>query len=166
MDKLNNVYVKENDKSSSGEEEYNIDENEININEYEPADQYEGTVENEFKNYVNVINIFTCYYKQTFNINQKITIFDDIPFDDKTATNKCMEFIFGEIYRYEKSNIFDKDVLYNPDDDINMETYKELYCLMIDSEPVYISPFVLPLISYLANMEWININWSIIDILQ
>jgi len=166
MDQLNNVCVADNDKNLSSDEEYNIAENEINIDDYVPAEQYEETADHEFKNYVNVINIFTYYYKQTFNIQQKITIFDDIPFDDKTATNKCMEFIFGEIYRYEKSNVSDKDVLYNPDDNIIMESYKELYCLMINSEPLYISPFVLPLITQLAEMDWLNINWTIINILE
>ncbi len=165
MDKLNNVYSEPVEESSSGDEEYNVAENEINIDDYVPASTYSETADNEFKNYIDIINIFTYHYKQTYNIIEKVTIFDDIPFDDKTATNKCMEFVYGEIFRYENSNVQDKDVLYNPDDNIDIESYTELHCLMIDDEPIHIAPYLLILISYLSTLDWLNINWKIINLL-
>ncbi len=165
MDKLNNVCDDDVVESSSGDEEYKVAKNEINIDDYVPASTYNETADHEFKKYINIMNIFTYYYKQTFNITEKVTIFDDIPFDDKTATNKCMEFVYGEIFRFENSTALDKDVLYGPDDNIDIESYTELYCLIIDDEPKHIAPFIVILISHLETLDWLNINWKIINIL-
>ena len=135
-------------------------EEEIDINDYVVADE-----DQEFRNHVNLLNIYTCYFKQLFRRNQGETLFDHVDYDKKNSTNKCMEFLYDEINKFNESTIEDKDILYEPDDisvDINKCT--ELYTLYINSEPLYLSKFLLPLFQYLATIDWYNIEWSIIPI--
>lgn len=150
---------------SSGE--YEIDPNEIDINDYIPANEYQETADNEFKQDINILNILTYYYKQVHEITEKISLFDGIEANtnDMTATNKAMEWVYAEIFRYEKSDKEDKDVLYNPDDEINFEAYTELYCLMINDEPVYACSFILPLVMYLNTIQWLELDWDIVNLI-
>jgi hypothetical protein len=159
MEQFGHVGQKESDSESG---EYNILPNEINIEEYDFAYENNTTAEYEFNKDITVINILTYYYKQINNIKEKITIFDGIDSGgDITTTNKCMEFIYGEIFRYEKSDLDDKDVLYDPDCDIDINKYRELYCLLINNEPVIIAPFTLSIATYLSSLDWLHIDWQI-----
>lgn len=144
--------------------EYNVALNEIDINDYVLAENDDRTHENLFKNDIGIINILTLHYKKTFNVTKNVTLFDGIKDVDKD-TNKCMEFVYGEIFRYNESVINDKDVLYNLDDDIDLELHKEFYCLMINGDPIFMSPFILPLVSYLATLDWVDMDWEINNIL-
>lgn len=140
----------------------NINGGDENIND-DDSDSDTGL----FDNSNNFINILLCYYKQVFEISDKITLFDGVSIEDKTSTNKCMEFIYGEIFRYENSKLEDKNVLYVVDDsDVTIDSYSELYSLVINGEPLYICPFVLPLISYLEKDGlWTKVNWTILNML-
>jgi hypothetical protein len=154
-------FNKEEEPEKSSDSEY--DPGDIDINDYIPATECE-TVDNVFKADMNIINILSEYYKQAHSISDNRTIFDGLDVEDMSSTNKMMEFVYGEIFRYNESNIPDKDTLYNPDTDINIDSYKELYCLMISDEPKFISPFVLPITMYLALQDWVNMDWYIIDV--
>lgn len=133
---------------------------EINIDDYIPADE-----EQEFGHFTNLLNIFTCYFKQLFMKNQETTMFDNIDHSKKDSTNKCMEFMYEEMFKFNKSLEEDKDMLYDPDDGtINIDLCEELYILYIDSEPKYVCKFILPLLQHIGTLEWTEINWSVIKI--
>jgi hypothetical protein len=144
-------------------EEYHAPE-EINLDDYVFADTDEQTADHEFKNDINILNILMCYYKDAYNITDNLSMFDGIKADDESATNKCMEFVYGEIFLYDKSEIADKNVLFGPNDEIDMDKCKQLYCLMIDNEPKFVCQFTLPLASYLSSIDWLNTDWCIIDL--
>lgn len=145
------------------DEEYNPP-TDINLDDYVLADTVEESHESIYKNDINIINILTCYYKDTYGIEGKVSLFDGIESDDMSGTNKCMEFVYGEIFRFEKALEHDKDVLYTPDDEIDIKNYRELYCLMIDNEPKIMCAYTLPIASYLSSVDWLNIDWAILNI--
>ena len=157
-----NVYGEDIKTDVESDDEYKVGINEIDINDYEFAEDNETTHENLYKDDINIINILTIYYKKNFNITKKVTLFDDInDVEDTTATNKCMEFVYGEIFRFDNSNLEDKDVLYDLDCDVDITLYKEFYCLTINGEVMFMSPFIIPIPGHLAKLDWINIDWSI-----
>lgn len=154
------------DDKEYNDAEYNIDEV-INIDDYIPAEE-----EIEFGNFTNLINIFTCYFKQLFEKKQHANMFDGFDYEKTdnikciyTSTNRCMEFMYEEIFKFNKSNEDDKDMLYGPDDDkININNCDELYTLYIESEPKFVCKFILPILQHLSTQKWTDIDWSILKI--
>ena len=137
-----------------------VEEGEIDIDDYVPADE-----EKEFGHFTNLLNIFTCYFKQLFMKNQEATMFENVDYNKKDSTNKCMEFMYEEMFKFNKSLEDDKDTLYDPDDStINIDLCEELYILYIDSEPKFACKFILPILQHIGTLEWAEINWSIIKI--
>jgi hypothetical protein len=133
---------------------------EIDINDYELANE-----EVEYGGAINVLNIFTTYFKKKHSLEQNVTMFDNIDYDQDDSTNKCMEFIYEEMYKYKKSNEVDKDTLYDPDNNIDINTCKELYALFIENELIYICKYLVPLFEELAkNINWADINWSVMPL--
>jgi hypothetical protein len=138
------------------------DENneEINIDDYTLAPE-----ENEYGNFVNLLNIFTCYYKKLFNKKETASIFDGIDYDKKDSTNRYLEFLYEEIFKFKKSTLEDKEILYGPEvDDIDINKCNELYALYIDNELVYMCKFLLPLLQDLSEKDWLEMNWSIMPL--
>jgi len=139
----------------------------LNINDYILAEE-----ENEFGNMTNIINIFACYFKQIFEKKQDATIFDGLDYEkmDTTtnkclSTNKCLEFMYEEIFKFNKSTENDKDTLYGPDNDsIDINNCDELYTLYIEEEPKYICKYVLPILQHLSTLKWTEFDWTILKI--
>lgn len=136
-----------------------IEENEENIN----IDDYiQDPEEKDFVKLTDLLNIYNCYFKQLHQRKQEGTLFDDINYDNEYSTNKCLEFLYEELFKYNKSNEDDKDILYQPiDKEIDIEKWQEMYGLYIDNEQQYICKFMLPLLHYLTTLNWSKINWSI-----
>lgn len=161
-EKNNNLF---NEVRKIYEQQYNHQEEidnkeEININDYELAEE-----ESEFGEFVGLLNIYTCYFKQVFRRQQDETMFDHIEYDQNDSTNKCMELLYEEINKLNKSDEPDKDVLYSPDDEsVNIDNCRELYILYLDDFPTYVCKQLLPLMRHLAKLKWANISWSIIPI--
>lgn len=168
-DDIRNEYYKKfmeqfNGSPDVSDEEYTV-EPDLDINDYVPAETVEETLDIVYKNDINVLNILTCHYRLVHNIQKNIMMFDGLEnVDDITATNKMMEFVFGEIFRFSQSDIKDKNTLYEPDADIDVDSYKELYCLMMNGEPKFICPFVVPLAFHLSTLDWLELDWEIIDL--
>lgn len=145
------------------EENYeNYPEDKINIDEYELAEE-----EKEYMSYMNLLNIYTCYYKKLFVKNKNSTMFDDIDYEKIDSTNKCLELLYNEIYKFDQSKEDDRDILYEPDDDlIDIDQCKELYSLYIGSEPKFTCKNLLPLLKYMAETynNWTEMAWSIIPL--
>jgi hypothetical protein len=145
---------------SDEDELIGVPEGEIDINDYVPADE-----EIEYGNYTGLINIFICYLKQLYCKKQSSTIFEGIDYTEETSTNRGMEFMYEEMFKFNNSVIEDKDILYDPNDEnIDINNCDELYTLYIDGDPNYVCKFILPIIKKLSLMQWNEKNWSIIKI--
>lgn len=153
--------------NDDSEDDIIFNENDIiNIDDYVLAEE-----EHEFGEFTNLINIFTCYFKQLFEKNQNSTVVDGFDYEKEDlegrclSTNKCLEFMYEEIFKFNKSSDEDKDDLYDPDSDlINIDNCSELYTLYIDGNPKFVCKFILPILHHLASIKWNDINWSIIKI--
>ncbi|ARF09445.1 hypothetical protein Indivirus_1_68 [Indivirus ILV1] len=144
----------------SDEEINEVNEEEIDINDYVLAEE-----ENEFGEFVALLNIYTCYFKQVFRREQDESMFDHIDYDQRDSTNKCLELLYEEINKFTKSEESDKDLLYNPDDEsIDINKCQELYVLYINNFPGYACKYILPLMRHLAKIDWSNMEWSIIPV--
>ena len=140
------------------EENQDVNE-EINLNDYELAEE-----ENEYNTYVSLLNIYTCYFKQLFRRQQNETMFDHLD-EEKDSTKRCMEYLYEEINKLNKSEEPDKETLYSPNDiTLDIEKCTDLYILYLDDTPAFACKFLLPLMGYLATKDWLNISWSIIPI--
>lgn len=138
--------------------EIDDDDQDIDVNDYEIE-------EGGYDDFINLLNIYTCYFKQLFDKTQHENIFNGIDYEKSDSTNRCMEFLYEEIFKYNSSDDPNKDVLYGPDDnEIKLEECKELYTLCIDDVPSLICKFLLPILKYLSNSDWLNINWYIVPI--
>lgn len=127
------------------------EDNELNTN------SPELDITNE-DNYVNLLNVYLTYYKTLFNKNKSESLLDDINHDKINSTNRGIEFLYGEMAKMKEDN--DKDIIYKPGE-LKLEECEELYVLLIDNKQVYTCQLLLPLISYVSTLDWININWSI-----
>ena len=160
-DYLENI---DDNKNKLDEEEDNLElfDRQININDYELAEE-----EVEFRSYINLLNIYTCYYKKLFVKNKNITMFENIDYEKLDSTNKCLELLYEEIYKFNKSLEDDKDILYDPDDEnIDINQCKELYSFYIGTEPKYVCKYLLPLFKYVGETykNWTEIDWSILPL--
>lgn len=151
------------DKPNNDIQDNTIEDNDniqIDINDYIPADE-----EVELSETTGLLNIFTCYFKQLFEAKQNSTMFDSVDIEKKEGTNRCLEFLYEEMFKFNNSKECDKDMLYDLDDvDLNIDEVKELYMLSIDSVPLYVCKFLLPLLKYLSTQKWNEINWTILPI--
>lgn len=140
------------------EEKYEPPTEEIDINDYIPHPS-----EQQHSININLLNIYTYYYKQINNKDNKITMFDGINYEEHDSTNKCMETLYEEMYKYSSSEQKDKDVLYMPEE-VNLLNLNisEAYMLYINNESKYVCRFLLPLLFYLASENWIEMKWFIV----
>ena len=116
---------------------------------------------------MNLLNIYTCYYKKLFVKKKDATMFENIDYEKMDSTNKCLEMLYDEIYKFDQSKEEDKDILYDPDDDtISIDECKELYSLYIENEPKFVCKYLLPILKYLAESHnnWTDMKWSIIPL--
>lgn len=142
------------------DDEYNVKPEEIDINDYIPAEE-----EIELSDMTGLLNIFTCYFKQLFEKKQNSSMFESINILEDDSTNRCLESLYEEMFKFNKSLDDDKDLLYDVDDDsLDINNTNELYMLSIDGIPIYVSKFLLPLLKYLATQKWNEIEWTILPI--
>lgn len=121
----------------------------------------------EFGVKVDTINIFNIYYRQRWSKKHNQTCFEGIDQKDDKSVNNFMEFVFEEMNKYNKSDIELKDTLFDVDHNltvahIDYETVDEMYLLYLDDVPRYASQYLVTIVTYIAELDWANINWSII----
>lgn len=111
---------------------------------------------------VSIINIFQLYYKKLYKKSDDETIFDDINYDDDTSTNRSMELLYEYMYEYRINKQKDNKLVDIYDENIiNAHCYEQLYGLIIDDKIQKISPSFLPLLMYLVELKWTEIDWKI-----
>lgn len=120
----------------------------------------DDVLENE---YINMINVFMFHFKRLFNKNNNYNMLNDIDQTQKNSTNRCMEYVFEEMFKFKEETDEKKKKLYKVGRlDINNCT--ELYSLTIDDNPICICQYLLPLIQKVSTLDWTEIHWSIIPI--
>lgn len=132
-----------------------IDEN-IDISKYEP--EQPGSSEEMI---INIFQAFLCYFKQVFQRESKENMFDYIDPDCEDSTNKCMEIFYDHMMEFKNSPDPNKDIMYEPDS--SLVNFKG-HVLVINNKPVYVCAYFFPLISYIAGIDWMNLNWTIITV--
>jgi hypothetical protein len=131
----------------------------FDINDYEPACKDDNLVE------MSLLNVFICYYKQLYQVKQENHMFDGIDSEKEDSTNRCIELMYEEIHKFQKSTDDDKDILFDPDDNtVNIDLCIELYVLYVDGNVKYVSKYMLPLLRYISDLDWATIEWSVIKI--
>lgn len=111
------------------------------------------------------LNIFMCYYKKLFNKSESSNMFEEIDPSDIKSTNRMMEFLYAEVYKYKKyQNDDDFVALYDPNM-IDINTCEELYGLVINGKYNKVCRFIVPIITYISeNYDWTKKNWSIVPL--
>lgn len=110
---------------------------------------------------INLLNIYICYFKQLHTYKQSDHMFINVDPSKEDSTNKCMEQLYEEIYKFSQSADSDKDILFAPND-IDIDASEELYILYIDSNPIYCSKYLIMILKYLGTLDWMNINFTIV----
>jgi hypothetical protein len=114
---------------------------------------------------VDFVNVFLCYFKNLFQKNPEYNMFNDINFDDDTSTNRCMEFMCAELYKFKQLQQEDETIndIYDPDT-INIDATDELYVLEIDNKQHKVSRSLIPILKYVSGLDWTEIIWSVIPL--
>lgn len=139
-------------------EKYIVDDD-IDINDYIP--------ESKESNFVpfDLFNVFTCYYKQLYQVKQEASMLDGTDADKNDSTNRCIELFYEEIHKFRISDDPNKDVVYSPDDeDIDYDNSNEIFVVHMNSEPTYATKYMLPLLRYISELNWLEIDWSIVKL--
>jgi hypothetical protein len=116
--------------------------------------------------YVDLLNIFNKYYNILFH-KPDLHMFEGVDEDDVTSTNRCLELLYGEMYKYnenDKAGNGELNEIYEPTD-IDAKKYDELYVININNKASKVTPSLFSAITYIAHLEgWINTNWSIVNL--
>lgn len=139
--------------------EYDLEEEleNIDINDFT-----EESGESDYAQFVDLLNVYTCYYKQLHEKKQDATLFDNIDYEKEESTNKSLEFLYEEMFKLKNSNEIDKDLLYEPNDiEVDINKWNEMYALYINDEQKYVCKFLLPLLNYISKSDWTKLNWNI-----
>jgi len=109
-------------------------------------------------------NIFLCYYKKLYEKKETTHFFDGVNSQEQNSTNRCMELLFEQIADYkENSHNLHKQNIYDPDDPElkKFSSEESIYTLAIDSDNKKISGSIIPLITYLTELDWRQLNWNL-----
>lgn len=132
----------------------------FNPNDYILAD--EEQLESVTK-YVKLMNIFTVYFRELFNKDPSLNIFQGVDYNKLDSTNRQMELFYEYLITYKENQHNDDLVSIYSIEDIDINKCKELYILKFKEEE-YGCQFIIPLISYLSEQDWQNSEWSILPV--
>lgn len=139
-----------------------IDQNDIDINEYvlDPEEE-------QMQPYMDMLNIFTIYYRQLFAKKHNTTLLDEIDGTNPTSTNRQLELFYGGIHKYKNRK---------SDDDIELYTlsdYRKKYKKIPDDIPaIYlvkineskrITHNIISAVMFISKHDWMadTCEWSI-----
>lgn len=105
------------------------------------------------------INILTAYYNKL--VGKKENIFSDIDYDHLNSTNRCMEYIYNHVLKFNECVDEDKKDLVHYKDICNIEEFENFFILSINDVNLYGCELLLPLIMYLSTVDWENLIWDI-----
>lgn len=116
----------------------------------------------EMSYYFNILNIFQSYYKNLYSKFDDSNMFENINFEDETSTNRSMELFYEYMHEY-RTNKQKNDNLIKLYDETNLKTeqFDDIYCLLIDNKINKFSPSFFPLLMYIEEMDWQNLDWKV-----
>ncbi len=139
-----------------------IDQDGIDINDYVLHPE-----EEQMQPYVDMLNIFTIYYRQLFAKQNNTTLLDDIDGTNPASTNRQLELFYEGIHKY-KNRISDDEIeLYTLSD------YKKKYKIIPnDVTAIYIvqvnnvkkiTHSIISAIMFVSKHDWMTetCEWSI-----
>lgn len=144
----NNVQEQEQEEKQESDSEFDINDYEVPIEESKEQGQ------------VALLNIFLIYYRQLFNKESPISMFDEIDPEIDDSTNRCLELFYEEIMKLKEEPDENNLNLYDPKE-LNIDECSELYGMYIDNKLMKVCKYVIPIIEYLSTVDWLTINWSI-----
>lgn len=116
--------------------------------------------------YLDVLNVFMCYYKHLYGKENTTNMFHDLDSNmSDTETNRCTELFFGIMLEY-KENKDDYKLIgvFNPEEAI-IDDCEVLYILEIDDIQHKVSRSLYALIEYTAHLDWKNLKWYIYNLI-
>lgn len=126
-------------------------------------EELEEIENNEYK--VTFLNVFLCYFKNLFAENKDAHMFTGIDYNKNESTTRCLEFIYNELYKYQEVENQDPTrTKLLPISKVDLDKFEELYILLINGEQKYMCEFLVPIIEYVATLDWTNIKWSIMPL--
>jgi hypothetical protein len=151
-------------------EVYDINQlnNFISSNEFKKDDYEVVEEEKMFGNQIDTINIFMVYFKNLFQKNPSLSIFDDISEKDLSNTNRQMELLYEHMFKYKSNCDNEENVTIYPIQEFNLDECEELYSLKINiptyNNLEYGCQYIIPLISLLSLEKWRNVEWTLTPI--
>ena len=136
----------------------------ITSKDFNPDDYIQASEEQTIGKYVDLMNIFTVYFRTLFKKDPTLHIFQGIDYNKRDSTNRQMELFYEHLTMY-KENEHDEDLtsIYSVDD-VDINKCRELYILKIDKLE-YACQFIIPLISLLSEVQnWNETDWSILPV--
>jgi len=142
----------------------------FNPDDYSPAEE-----ENAFGNYINLMNIFTVYFRNLFKKNPTLNMFEGVNHNKLDSTSRQMELFYEHLNKYRemehtcantKTNTKTKNddaISIYPIEDININECEELYILKFDNKE-FGCQYLIPLISLLSQQDWTNIKWTLLPV--
>ena len=135
----------------------------ISSSDFNPDDYIPAPEEHTLGRYTKLMNIFTIYFRNLFNKDPTLNIFQGVNYDKLDSTNRQMELFYEHLTKYKEQEHIDDLVSIYPVEDIDISKCKELYILKVkDTE--YACQFIIPLISLLSDQQWEIIDWLILPI--
>lgn len=101
----------------------------------------DGSIELEISNSItgDIINYYTKFFKEKQNKHKNLTFFDGIDTSDPISTNMIMEELFNEMAKYKDGDDEYIKVVQYKDLTKDMTLGDELYCIMRNDEPFFVS---------------------------
>jgi hypothetical protein len=160
--------IYEDNSENENNEQEEFDNVEIDLSQYEVSEE-----DNQFGQYIDLLNIFNIYYKTIFKKTTTASLFEGIDLDDETSTNRALEMFYESMHQYKTSQDDRYVELYDPDE------YKEKYMsknkTLPEDYPLYsvtvndtsvdkhekITHNLITALVFISNHDWINCEWSI-----
>ena len=118
---------------------------------------------------VEMMNNYTQHYKKISN-KEKLTVLDGINFSDVTSTNIQLENFYEEMLKYKVNETTNPEYIkiYKYSEREKMKIYDELYVIIKDGEPLFLSTSMFSLLIELTNLKnenaHKNINFDIVSL--
>ncbi len=108
-----------------------------------------------------IINIYMVYYKNLFQKEVDLTMFDGIDYSKSNSTSRPMELFYDHVCRYKEKEHDELNASIYVDKEDTKE-WPSLYILTLEGEEDKFCQLLVPLLSYLATKDWANSKWAII----
>lgn len=142
-----------------------IDPDDSEIDNFNPEDYVLADEEQlqSVTKYVKLMNIFTVYFRELFNKDPSLNIFQGVDYNKLDSTNRQMELFYEYLMAYKENQHNDDLVSIYAVEDLDINKCKELYILKLNGDE-FGCQFIIPLISYLSEQDWQNSEWSILPV--